>query len=106
VIGDDNLIMGSCHIAHDCRLGNHNILANGTLLGGHVMVKDYVHTGGAVAVHQFCHIDSYSFLAGGSMVSPSCCISHDTCVILPLLLPQLTICKIVKGRVNSAESKE
>ncbi len=39
VIGDDNLIMGSCHIAHDCRLGNHNILANGTLLGGHVMVK-------------------------------------------------------------------
>ncbi|KAH8934584.1 hypothetical protein BDL97_18G090800 [Sphagnum fallax] len=68
VIGDDNLIMGSCHIAHDCRLGNHNILANGTLLGGHVMVKDYVHTGGAVAVHQFCHIDSYSFLAGGSMV--------------------------------------
>ncbi|KAH8934583.1 hypothetical protein BDL97_18G090800 [Sphagnum fallax] len=67
VIGDDNLIMGSCHIAHDCRLGNHNILANGTLLGGHVMVKDYVHTGGAVAVHQFCHIDSYSFLAGGSM---------------------------------------
>ncbi len=50
-----------------------------------------------MAVHQFCHIDSYSFLAGGSMVSPSCCISHDTCVILPFLLLQLTICKIVKG---------
>ncbi|KAH8968129.1 hypothetical protein BDL97_03G113100 [Sphagnum fallax] len=30
--------------------------------------QDYVHTGGAVAVHQFCHVDSYSFLAGGSMV--------------------------------------
>jgi len=67
-IGDNNLIMGSCHIAHDCKLGNHNILANATLLGGHVILKDYVHTGGAVAVHWFCHVDSYSFLAGGSMV--------------------------------------
>jgi len=68
VVGDNNLIMGSCHIAHDCKLGNQNILANGTLVGGHVIVEDYVHTGGAVAIHQFCHIDSYSFLAGGSMV--------------------------------------
>jgi UDP-N-acetylglucosamine acyltransferase len=39
VIGDNNLIMGSCHIAHDCKLGNHNILANATLLGGHVILK-------------------------------------------------------------------
>lgn len=39
VIGDNNLIMGSCHIAHDCKLGNHNILANGTLIGGHVMLE-------------------------------------------------------------------
>ncbi len=38
-IGDNNLIMGSCHIAHDCKLGNHNILANATLLGGHVILK-------------------------------------------------------------------
>lgn len=69
VIGDHNLIMGSCHIAHDCKLGNHNILANGTLIGGHVILEDYIHTGGAVAIHQHCHIDSYSFLAGGSMVT-------------------------------------
>lgn len=68
-IGDNNLIMGSCHVAHDCRLGSRNILANGTLLGGHVVMEDFVHTGGAVAVHQFCHIGAYSFLAGGSMVA-------------------------------------
>ncbi|KAL3700072.1 hypothetical protein R1sor_018094 [Riccia sorocarpa] len=67
-VGNDNLIMGSCHIAHDCKIGNRNIFANGTLLGGHVVVEDLVHTGGAVAVHQFSHIGSYSFLAGGSMV--------------------------------------
>jgi UDP-N-acetylglucosamine acyltransferase len=39
VIGDNNLVMGSCHIAHDCKLGNHNILANGTLIGGHVILE-------------------------------------------------------------------
>lgn len=39
VIGDNNLIMGSCHIAHDCKIGDHNILANNTLLAGHVIVE-------------------------------------------------------------------
>ncbi|CAN1329314.1 Probable acyl-[acyl-carrier-protein]--UDP-N-acetylglucosamine O-acyltransferase, mitochondrial [Linum perenne] len=69
VIGDNNLIMGSCHIAHDCNIGNHNIFANNTLLAGHVVVEDYAHTAGAVVVHQFCHIGSFSFLGGGSVVS-------------------------------------
>ncbi|XP_044480063.1 probable acyl-[acyl-carrier-protein]--UDP-N-acetylglucosamine O-acyltransferase, mitochondrial isoform X3 [Mangifera indica] len=39
VIGDNNLIMGSCHIAHDCKIGNNNIFANKTLLAGHVVVE-------------------------------------------------------------------
>lgn len=39
VIGDNNLVMGSCHIAHDCKIGNHNIFANNTLLAGHVVVE-------------------------------------------------------------------
>jgi hypothetical protein len=39
VIGDDNLIMGSCHIAHDCKIGNSNIFANNTLFAGHVVVE-------------------------------------------------------------------
>lgn len=39
VIGDNNLIMGSCHIAHDCKVGNNNIFANNTLLAGHVVVE-------------------------------------------------------------------
>ncbi|XP_050270259.1 probable acyl-[acyl-carrier-protein]--UDP-N-acetylglucosamine O-acyltransferase, mitochondrial [Quercus robur] len=69
VIGDNNLIMGSCHIAHDCKVGNNNIFANNTLLAGHVMVEDYAHTAGAIVVHQFCHIGSFSFIGGGSVVS-------------------------------------
>ena len=39
VIGDNNLMMGSCHIAHDCKIGNNNIFANSTLLAGHVIVE-------------------------------------------------------------------
>lgn len=39
VIGDNNLIMGSCHIAHDCKVGNYNIFANNTLFAGHVVVE-------------------------------------------------------------------
>ncbi|KAK9274894.1 hypothetical protein L1049_022148 [Liquidambar formosana] len=69
VIGDNNLIMGSCHIAHDCKIGNNNIFANNTLLAGHVVVEDYAHTAGAIVVHQFCRVGSFSFIGGGSVVS-------------------------------------
>ncbi|KAK6944848.1 UDP N-acetylglucosamine O-acyltransferase, C-terminal [Dillenia turbinata] len=69
VIGNNNLIMGSCHIAHDCRVGNNIIFANNTLLAGHVVVEDYAHTAGAIVVHQFCHIGAFSFVGGGSVVS-------------------------------------
>ncbi|GBG63167.1 hypothetical protein CBR_g36936 [Chara braunii] len=67
-IGHKNLIMGLCHVGHDCHIGNNNIFANGTLLAGHVVFEDYVHAGGATAVHQFCHVGSYAFLAGGALV--------------------------------------
>ncbi|KAJ0724150.1 putative acyl-[acyl-carrier-protein]--UDP-N-acetylglucosamine O-acyltransferase [Helianthus annuus] len=69
VIGDNNLIMGSCHIAHDCKVGSNNIFANNTLLAGHVLVEDHAHTAGAIVVHQFCNIGSFCFIGGGSVVS-------------------------------------
>lgn len=69
VIGNNNLIMGSCHIAHDCKVGHNNIIANNTLLAGHVVVEDHAHTAGAIVVHQFCRIGSFSFIGGGSVVS-------------------------------------
>ncbi|XP_039118992.1 probable acyl-[acyl-carrier-protein]--UDP-N-acetylglucosamine O-acyltransferase, mitochondrial isoform X2 [Dioscorea cayenensis subsp. rotundata] len=69
VIGDNNLIMGSCHIAHDCKIGKNNIFANNTLLAGHVVVEDYTHTAGSIVIHQFCHIGSYCFIGGGSVIA-------------------------------------
>jgi UDP-N-acetylglucosamine acyltransferase len=68
-VGNDNLLMMYCHIAHDCILGNRNVIANGATLGGHVTIQDYVIVGGLVGVHQFVKIGSGAILGAGSMVA-------------------------------------
>jgi UDP-N-acetylglucosamine acyltransferase len=68
-VGDHNLLMMYCHIAHDCILGSHNIIANGATLGGHVVIEDYVIVGGLVGIHQFVRVGSGAILGAGSMVS-------------------------------------
>jgi UDP-N-acetylglucosamine acyltransferase len=68
-IGDYNLLMMYCHIAHDCILGNHNVIANAATLGGHVVIEDHVIVGGLVGVHQFTKIGRGAILGAGSMVS-------------------------------------
>jgi UDP-N-acetylglucosamine acyltransferase len=68
-VGSHNLLMMYCHIAHDCLLGDHNIIANGATLGGHVVVEDYVIVGGLVGIHQFVKVGTSALLGAGSMVS-------------------------------------
>jgi len=63
-IGNRNLIMGYVHIAHDCTIGNHCILANAVQMAGHVVMEDYASLGGMVAVHQFVKIGRYCFVGG------------------------------------------
>lgn len=60
-IGNDNLLMAYCHIAHDCQVGNNIIMANAASLAGHVHVGDWAILGGFSCVHQFCHIGAHSF---------------------------------------------
>ncbi len=60
-IGNDNLFMTSCHVAHDCVIGDHVILANAVALAGHVRVDDYAILGGYSTVHQFTRIGAHSF---------------------------------------------
>jgi UDP-N-acetylglucosamine acyltransferase len=67
-VGSHNLLMAACHVAHDCRLGDHIIIANATLLGGHVRIHDYASLSGHAGVHHFATIGSYSFVAGLSRV--------------------------------------
>ena len=68
VVGNGNFLMACCHVAHDCRIGDHVIIANGTLLGGHVRVHSHASLSGAVAVHHWTTIGSWSFVAGVSRV--------------------------------------
>ena len=67
-IGDHCYLMACCHVAHDCHVGNHVIIANGTMLGGHVRIEDHASLSGAVAVHHFASIGSFSFVSGVSRV--------------------------------------
>jgi UDP-N-acetylglucosamine acyltransferase len=67
-IGSHNFLMASSHVAHDCKLGDHIVMANCALLGGHVHVEDYASISGAVGVHHYTTIGSYSFIGGLSRV--------------------------------------
>ena len=67
-IGSDNWIMAYAHIAHDCSVGDHTILANNATLAGHVTLGDWVVIGGMSAVHQFCSVGAHAMAGGGSIV--------------------------------------
>ena len=67
-VGDDNWIMAYVHIAHDCRVANKTIFANGASLAGHVTVDDLVIFGGFTGVHQFCRIGAHVITAASSLV--------------------------------------
>lgn len=67
-IGNDNLLMAYTHVAHDCVIGDHAILANAASLGGHVRVDDWAILGGFTIVHQFCRIGAHCFSAMGSAI--------------------------------------
>ncbi|MEQ8370690.1 MAG: acyl-ACP--UDP-N-acetylglucosamine O-acyltransferase [Alphaproteobacteria bacterium] len=68
VVGDDNLFMVGAHVAHDCHVGSHVVMANNATLAGHVTVEDYAIVGGLSAVHQFVRIGRHAIIGGMSGV--------------------------------------
>ncbi|UCE08859.1 MAG: acyl-ACP--UDP-N-acetylglucosamine O-acyltransferase [bacterium] len=68
VIGSQTLLMAYVHIAHDCIIGNHVILANAVNMAGHVIIEDYASVGGMTPIHQFVRIGKHSFIGGGLRV--------------------------------------
>jgi UDP-N-acetylglucosamine acyltransferase len=68
VVGKNCLLMAYVHVAHDCIVGNHVILANGVNLAGHVTIEDWTILEGLAAVQQFVHIGAHAFVTGGSLV--------------------------------------
>jgi len=68
-VGSHNLIMAYTHIAHDCQVGNHIIMANAATLGGHVTVEDWATVGALCPVHHFVRIGKYAFIGGGTTIT-------------------------------------
>ncbi len=67
-VGDACLFMVGVHIAHDCRIGDHVVMANNATLAGHVVVDDYAVLGGLSAVHQHVRIGKHAMIGGMSGV--------------------------------------
>jgi len=67
-VGNDGFFMAYCHLAHDCRIGNHVIFANASSLAGHVTVGDRAILGGFTISHQYCRIGAYVITALGSVI--------------------------------------
>ncbi len=63
-VGSDNLIMVAAHIAHDCHVGSHCVIANQVMVGGHAVIEDCANIGGGTGIHHYTTVGTMSFVAG------------------------------------------
>ncbi|MGZ3693168.1 MAG: acyl-ACP--UDP-N-acetylglucosamine O-acyltransferase [Bdellovibrionota bacterium] len=63
-IGSDCLVMAYCHVAHDCVIGDHVVMANYTGLSGHVTLEDWVIVSGVCGIAQFLRVGKHAFIGG------------------------------------------
>ncbi len=81
MIGSHNFFMAGSHVAHNCIVGDHAILANGALLGGHAVVQDRAFISGNCLVHQFTRVGTLALMQGGAAISkdlpPFCVALHQ-----------------------------
>lgn len=68
-VGSDVLLMAYAHVAHDCAVGNHVVIAGGAQLGGHVTIGDWAIIGGLTGIHQFSRVGPHVMVAACIMVS-------------------------------------
>ena len=68
-IGNQNFIMTSGHIAHNCKIGNQTVIASCVLLGGYVEIEDQAFLSGGVLVHQFSKIGRLAMISGNTRVN-------------------------------------
>lgn len=69
VIGNDNYVMTSVHIAHDCKVGDHNVICSCSLVAGHVEIEDHCFISGGVVIHQFSKIGRLCMIGGNTRVN-------------------------------------
>jgi len=69
VIGNDNYVMPNVHIAHNCVVGDGNVICACSLIAGHVEIEDHVFISGGVLVHQFSRIGRLAMISGTTRVN-------------------------------------
>ncbi len=88
IIGDGNLFMACCHVAHDCLVGNSNVFANSCAVAGHVTIGNRVTVGGLSGLHQFSRIGDLAIIGAGAMVAkdvpPFCMAQGDRAFLIGL----------------------
>ena len=68
-IGDENYIMTSGHIAHNCKIGNHTVIASCALVAGHVEIEDQAFISGGVVIHQYSKVGRLAMVAGNTRIN-------------------------------------
>lgn len=88
LVGNKNMLMAASHIAHDCRIGDANILANNAMLAGHVEMGNRNYIGGGAAFHQFCRVGDLTMVGGLAKVKrdvpPFVTVDGDTGLLVGL----------------------
>ncbi len=107
IVGSRNFLMACCHVAHDCLLEDDIVMANGTLLGGHVKVEQGATFSGAAAVHHFARIGTLAFVGGLTRVAqdvpPYMMVDGDRSIPRKLNLVGLRRAEIPEERINALE---
>jgi len=80
-IASDCLLMAYSHVAHDCHVGHHVIMANAATLAGHVIVEDWATIGAFSPVHQFVHVGTHAYIGGGSIITQDVLPYSKTCAV-------------------------
>ena len=103
-VGSHNYLMANSHVAHDCQVGNHCILANGALLAGHCTLEDNVYMSGNSAIHQWVRVGRLALLSGVSASTkdiPPFIIQHRTNVVVGVNVVGMRRAGIPTGHIDA-----
>jgi UDP-N-acetylglucosamine acyltransferase len=71
-VGSRCLVMGYCHVAHGCKVGDDVIMSNLATLAGEVTIEEHAIIGGMAGIHQFCRVGAYAMVGGACKVRQDC----------------------------------
>ena len=105
VIGKKCYFMACSHAGHDTRVGDNVIMANASVLGGHVEVGDDAFISGLVGVHQFCRVGKGTMSAGGTVITMDT-IPYSMCYGYRAVLNGLNLVGMKRRGMTSAQIEE